>query len=292
MLSVWPFQQRLDRLTPGSVVLLGAPYDANASFLRGAAFAPAIIRQALHSPAGNWSLENDRDLEPERDWCDLGDLSLPAQPGPLEALSEVVLDLRRRGLRLFTLGGDHSITYAILRAYAQFDRPLTVLQLDAHPDLYPILEGNPYSHACPFARLLEEGVIHRLVQVGIRAAGDVLRQQAARFGVEMISMADFSEGLHLGAGGLELTPPLYLSLDMDVLDPAFAPGVSHPEGGGLSVRQVVRLLHTLHVPLVGADLVEFNPLRDSSGITAAAAVKLSKEVLGLLRRSSLPASLS
>ena len=271
---------QLDQLTPGSIALLGAPYDANSSYLRGAALAPSRIREALHSPGGNWSVETGGDLQPARDWFDLGDLSLPLQPGRLEALSDAALSILQRGARLFTLGGDHSITYALIYAYAQHHQPLTILQLDAHPDLYDELDGNRWSHACPFARILEGKLAQRLVQVGVRAMTDSLRQQAMRFDVQVIEMQHWQSGLDLG-----LEPPFYLSLDLDVLDPAFAPGVSHPEAGGMSVRDVLGLLHSLPGPLIGADLVEYNPTCDPVGVTAAAAAKLCKEILGKMRLS-------
>ncbi|MDI6697261.1 MAG: agmatinase family protein [Anaerolineales bacterium] len=268
----------LDQLTLRGVALLGAPYDANSSFLRGAALAPPRIRELLYSPGGNWSIETGRDLQPVRDWLDLGDLTLPPQPGRLEALTEAALSILQRGARLLTLGGDHSITYALIYAYAQYHQPLTILHLDAHPDLYDELDGNRWSHACPFARILEAGLAQRLVQVGVRAVTDHLRQQAARFGVQVIEMQHWQPGLDLG-----LETPFYLSLDLDVLDPAFAPGVSHPEAGGMSVRDVLGLLRSLPGPLIGADLVEYNPTRDPVGITAAAAAKLCKEILGQMR---------
>lgn len=273
--ALFPYIDLLDQLTPGGVALLGAPYDANSSFLRGAALAPARIREALHSPGGNWSIETGRDLQPTRDWLDLGDLPLAPQPGRLEVLTEAALSILQRGARLLTLGGDHSITYALIYAYAQYHQPLTILHLDAHPDLYDELDGNPWSHACPFARILEAGLAQRLIQVGVRAVTNHLRQQAARFGVQMIEMQHWQS-----FSKLDLETPFYLSLDLDVLDPAFAPGVSHPEAGGMSVRDVLGLLHGLPAPLIGADLVEYNPTRDPVSVTAAATAKLCKEILG------------
>jgi arginase family enzyme len=152
---------------------------------------------------------------------------------------------------------------------------LTVLHIDAHPDLYDQLDGDRFSHACPFARALETGTIARLVQVGIRTLNPHQRAQAARFGVEIIEMRDWHSDLDLRLGG-----PLYLSVDLDALDPAFAPGVSHHEPGGLSTRDLLRIIQNLPVAPIGADLVELNPMRDPIGMTAAVAAKITKEILG------------
>lgn len=149
---------------------------------------------------------------------------------------------------------------------------LDILHLDAHPDLYEELYGDRFSHACPFARILEEGLAKNLVQVGIRASTGAHRQKAAAFNVQTIAMREWQDDI-----ALAFSNPLYISFDADVLDPAFAPGVSHHEPGGLSTRQVIQLLHRLEADIVGMDVVEVNPSRDVFGITAAAAVKIVME---------------
>jgi len=175
-----------------------------------------------------------------------------------------------------SLGGDHSITYPIIKAISKKYGRLNILQFDAHPDLYDEFEGNRFSHACPFARIMEEKLAQRLVQVGIRSVNDHQRKQMDKFGVETIFMKDFSENLKL-----EFDNPLYISFDMDALDPAFAPGISHYEPGGLTTRQAVCLIQNIQAPIiVGADIVEFNPMRDLNGITAMTAAKILKELVG------------
>jgi arginase len=171
------------------------------------------------------------------------------------------------------LGGDHSITYPALRGLRPHHGRLAVLHLDAHPDLYDEFEGDRYSHACPFARIMEEGQADRLVQVGIRTMTGAQREQAQRFGVEVIEMREWKDG-----GRLTFDEPVYLSLDLDAIEPGLAPGVSHREPGGLSVRQVLSIIQSLEAPLVGADLVEFNPDADPSGLTASVCGKLVKEL--------------
>jgi agmatinase len=173
------------------------------------------------------------------------------------------------------MGGDHSITYPIVRSLKGKHPALDILQFDAHPDLYDEFRGDPHSHACPFARILEEDLASTLVQVGIRAATAAHRAKAADSGVRMLEMKDLEDGL-----ALKFRNPLYISFDIDALDPAFAPGVSHLEPGGMTTRQALGIIHRLEADIVGMDVVEVNPSRDPSGITAAAAAKLLMEAAG------------
>ncbi len=263
-----------DHLAPGTVAVVGLPFDENSSFMRGPASAPPRIREALHSGSANLCAENGIDLESRKDWVDLGDLLLPSGPEAFRTIEVMIGRLLDKDIRVVSLGGDHSISYPVVRAYSRKYPGLTVLHFDAHPDLYDVWDGNRFSHACPFARIMEERLVSRLIQVGVRTMNPHQKSQAERFGVEVIEMRDLQPGKSITPDG-----PVYLSLDMDVLDPAFAPGVSHHEPGGFSTRELLTLLQNLGKPLVGADLVEFNPQRDPSGITAMAAAKLYKEIV-------------
>jgi arginase len=275
----------LDDLKPGMVIVVGVPSDENSSFMRGAALAPARIREALHSGATNLCAENGIDLGTETRWRDLGDLELGQGVAAFEQIESAVGSLLDRDAYVMALGGDHAITYPILRAYgARYDQ-LNILHLDAHPDLYDEYEGNRLSHACPFARIMEERLVSRLVQVGIRTMNPHQRAQAERFGVEVIEMRQWDPRLEL-----EFRGPLYLSIDLDVLDPAFAPGISHREPGGLSTRELLRLLQGLQTPIVGADIVELNPERDSMGIATVVAAKLVKETVACMLAWNLSAT--
>jgi agmatinase len=173
-----------------------------------------------------------------------------------------------------SLGGDHAVTLPIIQAYEKHYPELNILHFDAHPDLYDEFQGNRYSHACPFARVMEEGLIKKLVQVGIRTMTPHQQEQADRFNVTLIDMKSWPKGL----SKLRFTGPVYISLDLDVLDPACAPGVSHPEPGGLRTRDVITIIQQIKAPIVGADIVEYNPLRDINGMTAMVAAKLLKEL--------------
>jgi agmatinase len=177
--------------------------------------------------------------------------------------------LLKRRLRVISLGGDHSITYPIIRAYGEGYQNLNILHLDAHPDLYDEFDGNQYSHACPFARIMEENKAARLVQVGIRTMDGHQYEQAKRIGVEVIQMKDIGK-----TGQIKFDGPVYLSLDLDCLDPAYAPGVSHHEPGGMSTREVLGIIRNFKGRLVGADIVEYNPERDLHGMTGMVAGKL------------------
>ena len=277
--------ERLAAIQPGDLAMLGVPWDAHSSFLRGAALAPTQIRATLHNGAMNLCAENGHDLGAEPRWHDLGDLAIPLgdDTAALAVITGAAADVLARDGRLLALGGDHASSFPLLRAYGRAYPRLTVLHIDAHPDLYDELDGDRLSHACPFARALEEGLIARLVQVGIRALNPHQRAQAARFGVEIVTMREWRPGLDLRLSG-----PLYVSLDLDALDPAFAPGVSHHEPGGLSTRELLGIIQGLPA-LAGADLVELNPVRDPQGITAALAAKLVKELATQLLGGPRPA---
>jgi agmatinase len=262
------------------IAVVGIPFDEFSSFLRGTALAPPKIREAYHSDSSNYFTERGVDLKNHRTWRDVGDMKLPTGTDAIGEIYSYVNSLLQTHSQLLSLGGDHSITYPVVNALAKKYGTLNILHLDAHPDLYDSFEGNKFSHACPFARIMEEGLAKRLIQVGIRTMNTHQREQANRFGVEVIEMKDWRQSMEFQFEG-----PVYLSLDVDVLDPAFAPGVSHHEPGGFTSREVISILQNLRADLVGADLVEFNPARDPSGITAMLAGKLFKELLDLLLRS-------
>jgi arginase len=254
--------------------LIGLPYDASSSFLRGTADAPALIRAALHSPHWNSSTEMGPDLAGSA-LSDAGDLSLSTPEKARENIESGIANLIAGGWRPLALGGDHSVTYPILRAVSRSYPSLTILHLDAHSDLYDEFEGDRSSHACPFARIMEAGLASRLVQVGIRTMNAHQRNQADRFGVEVIDMRAWEAGTRPTVDG-----KVYLSIDLDGLDPAYAPGVSHREPGGLSVRDVLTLVQDTGGIIVGADVVEYNPRQDLAGVTVTVAAKIVKEVAG------------
>jgi arginase len=260
------------------ISLIGIPLDKNSSFLRGAALAPPKIREAFHSDSSNYFSESGIDIKNSKDWKDLGDLKLDSGDAHL-IIQRSVRDTLVNTEKVLSLGGDHSITYPIVKGVWSRYNKITILHLDAHTDLYDNFEENPHSHASPFARILEERPDTRVIQVGIRTSTAHTREQSNRFGVEVIYMNEWSDDRRFQIRG-----PVYVSLDMDALDPAFVPGISHYEPGGFSTRQILSIIQNLKCQVVGADLVEFNPSRDINGMTGMVAAKLMKELLDQMIR--------
>jgi arginase len=256
------------------LALLGLCWDENSSFVRGAAGAPPLVRAALASYSANRWSENGFEIGPEV-LLDAGDVHPSAGDDMLARIEGAVSDLLARDLRPICLGGDHAVTLPVLRAFARRYPRLSILHFDAHPDLYDELGGNRLSHACPLARIMEEGLAGRLVQVGIRTINAHQKEQITRFGAEVVEMRSFREGLDFA-----FETPVYVSFDLDGLDPAHAPGVAHREPGGLSTRQALDVIHRIGAPIVGADVVEFNPAMDATGVTATLCAKLVKEIAG------------
>jgi len=262
------------------IQILGVPTDVNSSYRRGAATAPAAIRQAWRRYAefGNAATESGLEIGSELTIVDLGDVAVHEDGSDHAAIAAAATQAAHIG-PLLSVGGDHSVTFPLVEGLAGVHGPLNVLHFDAHPDLYDDYEGNPRSHASPFARIMERGLAQRLVQVGVRTWNKHNREQARRFGVEVVEWDDFAPAtVPIPAG------PLYVTIDLDALDPAFAPGVSHPEPGGLSVRDVVAVLARIRTQVVGADVVELNPSHDTGDTTAIVAVKLIKELMGAMAR--------
>lgn len=273
----------IERRTLTSVSLLGIPNDENSSATRGAAEAPDLIRREFHNDAYSAWSETGVDLGAPGCIVDHGDVRFDAATDAWDAIERDVARALDTGAPLVCLGGDHAITHPIVRAVRRRHAQLTILHIDAHADIYDAYQGNPRSHASPFARIMEEGLADRLIQVGLRTINDEHRAQFARFGVEVVEMRHWRD-----VPRFDIATPVYVSLDIDALDPAHAPGVSHREPGGLTVRQVIDLVHAIDAPIVGADIVEFNPLCDIDGQTATVAAKLLKEIAGMMVRTQRP----
>ena len=256
------------------ICIQGICYDKKSSFLNGPALAPGVIRDTLHNGASNYYTEAGTNINTEQ-VSDLGDYQI-SEYFDIEKISGQNL----KSGHLLTLGGDHSITYPIIRAVSNVASPLSILHIDAHADLYHEFEGDPYSHACPFARIMEERLAARLVQVGIRTLNPHQMQEADKYDVQILVMTHFGDSRLPVMKG-----QVYISLDMDAFDPAYAPGVSHHEPGGLSPRQVIDLIHSIEGEVIGADIVEYNPNRDIHHMTAALAAKMTKEILGKMIES-------
>lgn len=257
------------------IKVLGIPFDGNSSFLKGPALAPPRIRLMETDGSANLFSESGKEIAEGKNYKNIGDMSFPYSD-PEKVYHEIRNRIRQElnsSDKLICFGGDHSISFPVIEVHSEYFKDLNILHLDAHADLYDNFDNNPYSHASPFARLMEKGMIHSLKQVGIRTLNTHQREQAAKFGVKVIEMKNFNYDFIQNLQG-----PLYISLDLDVLDPAFVPGVSHHEPGGMSSRELIKIIQDISVPVVGADIVEYNPTRDVNNMTAMVAYKLFKEL--------------
>uniref|UniRef100_UPI00404B0A7B agmatinase n=1 Tax=Fulvivirga sp. TaxID=1931237 RepID=UPI00404B0A7B len=252
-----------------SIIIQGIQFDEKSSYLTGPSLAPPLIRKALNSGALNMFAENGISID-DLTIDDKGDFEIKVY-FDIEHITKKHLDQNKK---ILTLGGDHSIVFPIIKSHSVKYPKLDILQIDAHTDLYDEFEGDKYSHACPFARIMENGFAARLVQVGIRTLSTHQAEQADKFGVEIHQMRNLDLSKIR-----KFDNPLYITLDLDGLDPAYAPGVSHHEPGGLTSRQVIDLIHNLDAEVIGADIVEYNPTKDLHDMTAFLAAKLMKEIL-------------
>ncbi|MEO5711676.1 MAG: agmatinase [Nocardioidaceae bacterium] len=289
---------RLDEVDRCDVAVVGVPFDAGVSYRPGARFGPAHIRQSSrllrpYNPA--------QDVSPfaEQQVADAGDIAvnpfdIQAAIAAVEAGADVLLE---QVGRLLTLGGDHTIALPLLRAVAKVHGPVAVLHFDAHLDTWDTYFGEPYTHGTPFRRASEEGLIdsERSLHVGIRgplyAATDLA--ETDELGYSVIACTDYDR---LGLDGVIAAMrdrlgegPVYVSVDIDVIDPGMAPGTGTPEAGGLTSRELLatlRGLAGLHV--VGADVVEVAPAYDHAEITGIAASHVAYELLSIMARRTHP----
>jgi agmatinase len=283
---------RLDQVPRADVVVVGAPFDSGVSYRPGARFGPSHIRQSSrllrpYNPA--------LDIEPfgVQQVADAGDMSI--NPFDLDTAVKQVQDqagrLSRDGTRLLTLGGDHTIALPLLRDVKEKHGPIAVLHFDAHLDTWDTYFGAPFTHGTPFRRASEEGLIDGTasMHVGIRgplyARTDLSDDEAAGFRI-LTSRQFAREQLDtliermLDRLGRR---PIYVSVDIDVLDPAHAPGTGTPEAGGLSSRELLELLRALPADqVVGADVVEVSPAYDHAEITGIAASHVAYELLSVM----------
>lgn len=262
------------------LVFAGLACDRQSSFRRGCARGPAHIRHSYSADCYNSTTESGVELGGRV--ADLGDL------GDAESWKKTAARYESRARSLFAegkvpffAGGDHAVTIPVARALAALGRPVHVVQLDAHPDLYPEYEGDAESHACVAARLLEMEHIAGVTQLGIRTMNAIQHETARRFGERLRIMPareienEIPAPAHISGDAL-----VYLTLDLDVFDPGFAPGVSHPVPGGLSPRAVLDFLQRAPWKLVGMDVVELNPRIDHRDRTAVLAGRLLHEAMG------------
>jgi agmatinase len=283
---------RIDQVDHADIAVVGVPFDSGVSYRPGARFGPAAVREAsrLLRP-----YHPELDVSPfaERQVVDAGDIAVnPFNIGEaIETLQQEAEALQANGTRLVTVGGDHTIALPLLRAAAKKHGPVALLHFDAHLDTWDTYFGEPYTHGTPFRRASEEGILDtsalshvgtrgplygkrdleedRRLGFGIVTSGDVLRR----------GVAETVDALRQRIGDR----PLYVSVDIDVLDPAHAPGTGTPEAGGMTSRELLEILRGLRdLNLIGADVVELAPAYDHAEITAIAASHVAYDLVSLL----------
>lgn len=276
---------------PPQVVILGIPYDEGATAHPGARFGPRSIREAstlypyYKRGRGYFDIEEKKVFLASLEIRDGSDVAIvPTQREEnFQRIIQAIKDLRSRSIFPICLGGDHSVTFPILQAYD--GPPFHLFQLDAHLDFAASFEGASYTHGSPMRRALELPYIKSLTQVGIRSI--ISSEEDYRSALDQGNRIFTARDLTLLKDYSSLLPgdePLYISLDVDVLDPSQAPGTGYPEPGGLSYLQVRAILKaiTKKGKVIGMDLVEVNPYLDPSRITALMASRLILDFLGFI----------
>ncbi|WP_456419930.1 agmatinase [Methanocaldococcus infernus] len=259
-----------------NIAIVSIPYDETSSFKPGSREGGLSIRRV------SWGLESyspelERDLN-DINFCDLGDLDLyGSQEEKFKMIKEAVKSILSDGRKVISLGGEHSITYPIVEAYKEFYKDLVVIQFDAHCDLRDEYLGNPLSHACVMRRIYE--INKEIMQFGIRSGDKEEWNFAKKHNIylkrRLLSEEDIK---HIK----ELNKPIYLTIDIDVLDPAYAPGTGTPEPCGFSSRELFNSLYMLKEvsdKIVGFDVVEVSPPNDVNDITSITAAKIVRELL-------------
>jgi agmatinase/guanidinopropionase len=279
------------------VAIVGVPFDSGTSYRSGTRFGPRKIREASLLLWGYNQVMKVAPTDQLRivDYGDVDVIPVDIQ-ATMQAIAGEVDAILEKDVTVAALGGDHSITLPLLRAHAKKFGQLAVVHFDSHPDTWDFeYPSQPYSHGTPFRRALEEKLIDpsAYIQVGIRGStsGPEDMEQARQMGAQVITIQDAHimgieaviQAIHEAVSG----HPVYLSLDIDAVDPAFAPGTGTPEVGGFSSIQILQLLRGLNgLDLVGFDLVEVCPAYDHGEITSILAANLVFETLSILALQS------
>lgn len=284
-----PVTRELDGV---DVAILGVPFDSGTSYRSGTRFGPRKIREASLMIWGHNTTLNVTPLT-NLNVVDYGDVSvIPTSiEHTMTAITGMAGDILQTGTKLITLGGDHSIALPLLRAHAKKYGPVSLVHIDAHIDTWEAeFESVPYSHGTPFRYALQEGLVREgeYMQIGIRGpvSGENDYAEAAALGARTITI---HEVLEKGVPAIlqevhqRMKGPVYVTVDIDSADPAFAPGTGTPEVGGLTSYQLLQLVRGLHgLDLIGFDLVEVSPPYDHGDITAILASNIVFEYLSLL----------
>jgi agmatinase len=290
---------RIDEVSRFDVALIGAPFDGGVSFRPGARFGPSAIRQASRHLRPAYNPAQDVSPYDVIQAVDAGDV--PCNPFDIDAALQQVDDglheLLAANGRPVVLGGDHTIALGALRAVARRHGPVALIHFDAHLDTWNSYFGADRTHGTIFRRAHEEGLLIQDASSHVGIRGPLYSKQDlgddAGFGFEIVRAEDLDRiGLDEIVDGVRRRTndaPVYLSIDIDVLDPAFAPGTGTPEMGGLTSRELLALVRALPPDqIVAADLVEVSPPYDHAEITSLAAATLGYEITSLMARAGSP----
>jgi len=288
------FDLTTDNINYANLCVLGIPWDASSTYRKGSHQSPIILRSATSGALYNTYTETGVNLKDKWQIFDIGDANI-SNSKPISdrnKILEIIRKYNKYGMRFLFLGGDHLSTYFAFWSLKQLEeKKIGLIYLDAHPDLYDQYEGNKYSHACVVRRIVEDTHIdpEYIVQVGIRASTPEQTEYANSKGIKTITTKEFQSNTANGSAELVKSylpknlDAIYLSVDLDVLDPAYAPGVGNPQPGGLSTREVIDFIHGLQGLKISAfDITELCPTIDYSGITAFASSKIIQETLGII----------
>ena len=282
---------RLDEVDRADVAIVGVPFDTGVSYRPGARFGPIAVRQASRLLRG---YHPGLDVMPftTQQVVDAGDIA--CTPFDIaEAISQIeagAKDLLRFATKIVTIGGDHTIALPLMRALHEVHGPMALLHFDAHLDTWDAYFGAAYTHGTPFRRAWEEGLLLEATSMHVGTRGPIFTPQDlvddAGFGFKIISSMELAEtGVATSIERIKERvgeSPLYVSIDIDVLDPAFAPGTGTPEAGGLTSRELLQILRGLRdTNIVGADVVEVAPAYDHAELTAIAGSHVTYEFVSL-----------
>ncbi|MBI4613917.1 MAG: arginase family protein [Planctomycetes bacterium] len=260
---------------PIEFVLLSVPYDHKSSLRKGAQEGPHAIKAAFSEDVFSAFTETGIDIREETILIERGPVPISDSFLVVEdVILKEVARVRKEQI-LVSLGGDHSITYPLFKGVRKIHSHLNLVCLSSHPDLHGEYQGDRFSHACAVARILELGQAGEVVLAGVRSITADQRLRAAEHGVKMIEARRFRDAM-----GLAIQGPTYLSIDLGVLDPAYAPGVGNPVPGGISTRELFDWIQSFDADIVAFDLCEMNPRWDRAGITTLAAARTLMEVIG------------
>jgi agmatinase len=287
----------IDRISDYDVAILGVPFDNGVSYRPGARFGPMAVRQGSRHLRPGHHVELDSTTFGVIQVVDAGDV--PVTPFAIDAamaqIESHASELLGGDRTVIAIGGDHTIALPMLRSVARQHGPVALIHFDAHLDTWDTYFNAPTTHGTIFRRAFEEGLLveDHSIHVGIRGPiyGKADLDDDRRFGFRTIRASDVDDlGLAGTIGAITERVgdlPVYLSLDIDVLDPAFAPGTGTPEAGGLTSRELLRVLRGLtDVNLVSADVVEVAPPYDHAEITSIAAATVIFDLLTLLSRKA------